>query len=89
MKPTPGPWRTKEWDVRTAGGRTLADVYGEEEQAQADARLMAAAPTLLDACRVALRTSHAPECARHDGGTLCDCHLAVLHHAIGEAVDDA
>lgn len=89
MKPTIGPWRALGFDVVTSRGKKLADVYGEEEQALVDARLMAAAPALLDACRVALRTSHAPECARHDGGTLCDCHLAVLHHAICEAVEDA
>ena len=57
---TPGPWETKpETDYVPAqvwaDGRQLAEVYGEDRATRAiNARLMAAAPELLEACEIAL-----------------------------------
>lgn len=46
---TPGPWVVGNVGEVVAGGTTLADVYGDDEQADVDARLIAAAPDLLAA----------------------------------------
>ena len=62
IKHTPGPWEVEGIGqvivpARPPAWRTLADVYGEhgdEEQADADAHLIAAAPDLLAACEMAL-----------------------------------
>jgi len=48
-KHTPGPWVVGNVGEVKAGGITLADVYGDEEQADVDAYLIAAAPDLLAA----------------------------------------
>ena len=50
-KHTPGPWTVGKCGEVVAGGTTLADVYGDDEQADIDARLMAAAPDLLEALK--------------------------------------
>lgn len=49
MSHTPGPWVVGNVGEVKAGGITLADVYGDEEQADVDAHLIAAAPDLLAA----------------------------------------
>lgn len=63
---TPGTWRatkhtdTKGWTV-SAGGNSIASVKGPA--AEANARLMAAAPELLEACRaLANRADATSEC---------------------------
>jgi len=61
MNHTPGPWHAKPETVYVpaqvwADGRELAEVYGETHEArEANARLMAAAPVMLEALRDALR----------------------------------
>lgn len=57
-KPTPGPWRTHHSGhpdsvtvIKGADNTIIADVYGYDA---ADARLIAAAPELLDALQVML-----------------------------------
>lgn len=65
---TPGPWRVEQasWDEETGDVRyTLDDVKGASA---ADARLIAAAPDLLEALQAV------------DQQTFCDC----LHDGIGE-----
>lgn len=63
-KYTPGPWflfKNRDWEVHGDGGlhvlatlnRTEMDY--SEKQAITDARLIAAAPDLYEACRAALR----------------------------------
>ena len=56
-KHTPGPWVVGNVGEVVAGGITLADVYGDEEQADADAYLIAAAPDLLAACEAVAATT--------------------------------
>lgn len=51
---TPGPWVVGNVGEVVAGGTTLADVYGDDEQADVDARLIAAAPDLLAALELLL-----------------------------------
>lgn len=72
-KHTPGPWEVEGVGqvivpARPPAWRTLADIYGEhgdEEQADADAHLIAAAPDLLWACEALLSGSaKAPLLAR-------------------------
>jgi len=69
MKYTPGPWNIKgpakgKWDVTgdyailDAEGKIIAEVYktvayGDLRPAEANARLIAAAPDLLEACKKA------------------------------------
>ena len=56
-KHTPGPWKVGHFnDVRTADGyRSLASVSSSFElPAEANARLIAQAPAMLRACRMAL-----------------------------------
>jgi len=64
-KHTPGPWAVADVGevVVCATGRTLCDVYSSfgtgEEQADADARLIAAAPDLLAALEAFVEAEHA------------------------------
>jgi hypothetical protein len=46
---TPGPWKAKGDVVLAPGPRSVADVYGDDITAPANARLIAAAPELLHA----------------------------------------
>ena len=69
---TPGPWtalrmHTGGWDVFDPRGRDVVTVYGggvEIESREANARLIAAAPDLLDALQK-LVALHDTFCARH------------------------
>lgn len=64
-KHTPGPWTVADVCevVVCATGRTLCDVYSSpatgDEQADNDARLIAAAPDLLAACEALARSFNA------------------------------
>lgn len=69
--PTPGPWETSvndegQWDVcAEGGGDMVADLADCPESAEANARLIAAAPDLLAALRLtisalSLSTTHIP-----------------------------
>lgn len=67
MSHTPGPWSTSPSEPgqvivpsRPKAHQVLADVYGDEEQAEIDALLMAAAPDLLAACERLLRWASWP-----------------------------
>lgn len=56
-KHTPGPWRLGPslGEVRDDDNNVLCDVYHDsDEQAEADTRLIAAAPDLLAACEALL-----------------------------------
>lgn len=67
MPHTPGPWENEDGEI-TARGAVVANVYqaddfpclddadrpAAEEECKANARLIAAAPDLLEACRSAL-----------------------------------
>ena len=69
---TPGPWTARRmhtggWDVFDPRGRDVVTVYGggvEIESREANARLIAAAPDLLDALQK-LVALHDTFCARH------------------------
>ena len=58
MKPTPGPWTIKHEEAAFplvwANGEVIAETYGIPTRCQANARLIAAAPDLLAACKEAL-----------------------------------
>lgn len=61
---TPGPWKSSwngRWLIQTGGGWLIAKVWPPKarggfspENVEANARLIAAAPELLEACRTAL-----------------------------------
>ena len=60
---TPGPWRVRAYDVRTGrlfDIRAGADVVAYQSDREADARLIAAAPDLLEACKLAVEALKAP-----------------------------
>ena len=53
---TPGPWLSNQYGEVWGGGEIVAEVHGDTpEDWQADARLIAAAPDLLEACEIAER----------------------------------
>ena len=66
-KHTPGPWVVGNVGEVVAGGITLADVYGDEEQADADAYLIAAAPDLLEACEMLAEAQRRADAGERDG----------------------
>lgn len=76
---TVGPWQyDEEWSAITAEGQDLAIVRGTE----ADARLMLAAPELLEALNMFLALD--PRC--HRGVTSCgECAACLAHKAIAKA----
>jgi len=58
-KATPGPWSYEDNPyghdaIYGADGRLIAHVFGDDAQAQADARLIAAAPELLEAAQMVI-----------------------------------
>lgn len=86
-KHTPGPWTAAGHGqviahARLPAWRTLADVYGvhgDEEQADADARLIAAAPDLLAACE------HVRDTIREFLPTVMSEDLTAIEAAIAKA----
>jgi hypothetical protein len=90
---TPGPWEAKPetnyvpaqvW----ADGRLLADVFGESRDArEANARLIAAAPTLLAAAKDALLLLQSvQEQEEHDPDAMPWPEIDSLEQAIREAL---
>ena len=80
---TPGPWATKapSWDVYDSDGFTIAEVYPltfKGHHTEANARLIAAAPDLLEACNVAIRF------CENRGGSWSEFE-AVIRSAISKA----
>lgn len=58
-KHTPGPWKFEDEYVRAPGGDAVADPYCQAtaewgEEMEANARLISAAPELLEACKKAV-----------------------------------
>ena len=54
MSHTPGPWQAARaphgvMDIFNANGQDILTLYRDDEETQANARLIAAAPTMLDA----------------------------------------
>jgi hypothetical protein len=72
-KHTPGPWAVSDVGevVVCATGRTLCDVYSSpttgEEQADVDARLIAAAPDLLAACEMLAEAQRRADTGEREG----------------------
>lgn len=62
---TRGPWLTQTYGtyaIQSESGRLLAWLtFGRSEEARANARLIAAAPDLFDACQLALDELHCPD----------------------------
>jgi hypothetical protein len=86
-KHTPGPWRFNPvGEVRGADWNVVVcDTYGngDDDVADADARLIAAAPELLAACERALMLMSPAAC----GGRVANVDSLIAE--IGEAVDKA
>ena len=90
MSYTPGPWQAswevdewfvsdhgKQWScVATVSANELGRRRVEDDEAEANARLIAAAPELLEACRLALR--HHDKAEVND---LRECLIAVIAKA--------
>ena len=73
--PTPGPWHIEVLEgfkhiLSPSGSHTIATVHYSSAET-ANARLIAAAPQLLEACKLALGHIHDPYriCAKCDCGT--------------------
>ena len=87
---TPGPWRLSKHqrfdvyaDTPPAGLRFIGTTYGNGDmpphiarEDEANARLIAAAPDLLEACRLAIA----------DGFELTDKTVDALHNAFAKAI---
>lgn len=82
MQPTPGPWHTRTGmsgvQISNAAGICIARTPCLDRQAQADGALLAAAPNLLAAAKLAADTM-----GREDFGTLTV--LPILLAAIAKA----
>lgn len=83
-KHTPGPW------MRTQGGNIAEWPSNYSQQDLADARLIAAAPDLLDACEAAIQIAHNSTCPfgrkyapkNHP----CDCNYHAFYQSIRSAL---
>lgn len=93
---TPGPWRvlsTRETRVGgpriTAEGSTpfrsvaIADVWGNEDETLANARLIAAAPELLEAIKLCVATLDGNFGPNHRNAPAIDAAVAVIAKAEG------
>lgn len=96
-----------EWEVRILNQPVIVAVRDEpldiakiefvnnNAESLANARLIAAAPELLEACKLATKQDHHPNCKtvcwksatkdRCDIGTNCDCFVGVCRKVIAEA----
>ena len=99
LKHTKGTWIVKE-TLRSitdpifyhtsivCGGKRIARASGIGiDEAEANARLIAAAPDLLEACRHGAISIHHPACShgkKGDGNT-CECHVKKCQQAIKKA----
>ena len=71
---TPGPWDVPNKSVKIRGCNFLATVHWEDDEAEANARLIAAAPDLLAAIRK-LRSAHLHDCYE-EAIEMCDAAIA-------------
>ena len=79
-----GPHSTHICDFRKLNPNLIDEVL---EQQQANAKLIAAAPGLLAACKHGAMSSHHPSCShgkRGDGNT-CECHVKKCQDAVDKA----
>ena len=81
---TPGPWRINEYrDCITDGNRVLAEKpHGEALHWDANARLMAKAPELLDALKAIVDAAeddmvHTLDCQEPESCTLCTARKVI------------
>jgi hypothetical protein len=99
---TPGPWVATSnaggADISDeAKGRAIAHVYGERMACYPDARLIAAAPDLLEALAVCLAAivhmPHNKRCSSenhaHDEDNRCDCGVEELRFQVEAALRKA
>ena len=96
VRNTQGPWKAVEyqagdcWQIQYGDrGNWLAEVVidGDEPSAEADARLIAAAPDLLDALHRLLATTDSGNSATHQPDCRCVFHEA--RAAIAKATEEA
>lgn len=89
---TPGPWRILDHsilcdNVNAYGNFHIAsfDRCDERltEEDHANARLIAAAPDLLEACERAAKSCHHPACPNN--GQDCTCHVRLAQNAVTKA----
>lgn len=82
---TPGPWRADRRDILAPDCRCIAEVCSGAasslEEADANERLIAAAPQLLEALRVLLNAV--------EGGNVTICDLTMASLAIAAATGEA
>lgn len=72
------------WVVHNEDAQLIADVKTNEK----DARVLAAARTLLDACEVALKGHgrvHEDSCPIGPHSDVCTCHVKLLEAAVNKA----
>jgi len=75
---TPGPWRVKNTSEVVHGDTILiADAYGQYEQREANAKLMAAAPDMLEALQN----------VENDDGSIHDPIWKMIKNAIKKAIE--
>lgn len=98
---TPGPWKVEKDQhfgpgyviVSQSAGMTnrcpvvrMTSPLGEDDATlEADARLIAAAPDLLEIARVAAELPHSADCSFSPSDPVCDCHVAEARAAIAKA----
>lgn len=100
MPHTPGPWKVHDrWYIGTDGEGIRTCTHAEvkccvnvpasdEEQHEANARLIAAAPALLAACKESIgHVGHTLDCPTAITGNFpnCTCRVRRMHDAIAAA----
>ncbi len=87
-KHTPGPWFVMGCDVKPLGDRPFICWTGTPErkleEARANARLIAAAPEMLEVCEHALSVLNAKEIDALQAFTMVERLKAVINKARGE-----
>jgi len=87
-KHTPGPWRTleqgRQWTV-IGNPYFVATVQGQGDNGEANARLIAAAPELLEAVRLYVKLDN----DRRSGCDIADADWAECHQAASAAIAKA
>jgi len=89
IKHSPGPWRTGGTVIRSSEGFGIADTdplqNGATDQNKANARLIAAAPALLEALQVAVLRV---ELANKEGDPILSAWLPEARQAIAQATGE-
>lgn len=97
-KHTPGPWKKDGFGIYDSADACIGRAYDPmrpkgftKESIHANARLIAAAPELLEACKAAKEQARCRVCQDRDmkQPSLCDCYSCDLARMLSTAISKA